>query len=114
MRKTIRLTEADLSRLIRRIIREGGESDILMCVSNAAGLDMSDLLELSPCAALQEDPTNTNNIQKCMAVVLPMAMKKININILDPQGTAKKIVDLTAKISACATKGAAMESRRMR
>ena len=114
MRKTIRLTEADLSRLIRRIIRESGESDILICVSTAAGLDMSDLLELSPCAALQEDPTNTNNIQKCMAVVIPMAIKKININPFDLPGTTKKIVDLTAKISACATKGGTMESRRMR
>jgi len=103
MRKTIRLTEADLSRLIRRIIKEN-PNDVLTCLMTATGMTFEQLKALAPCSELQQDPTNTTNIQACIAAVVPVATAKImeTINILDPFGSGKKIMDMTTKCMACA------------
>jgi len=104
MRKTIRLTEADLSRLIRRIIKESNEGEVITCLMNATGMTVDQLRALAPCLQLQQDPTNTTNIQACIAAVIPVATAKIveTINIFDPFGSGKKIMDMTTKCMECA------------
>ena len=104
MRKTIRLTEADLSRLIRRIIKESGEGEVLTCLMTATGMGLPELIKLAPCLQLQQDPTNTTNIQACIAAVIPVATAKILglIDFSDPFGSGKKIMDMTTKCMACA------------
>ncbi len=104
MRKTIRLTEDDLSRLIRRIIKEGNEGEVLTCLMTATGMTLDELRALSPCGQLQQDPTNTTNIQACIAAVIPVATAKIlgAIDFSDPFGSGKKIMDMTTKCMACA------------
>ena len=115
MRKTIRLTEADLSRLIRRIIREGNEGEILTCLMKATGMRIEELIKLAPCSQLQQDPTNTTNIQACISAVIPVATAILTREVFsDPFGVPKKILDMTTKCIACGTKGGTMESRRMR
>ena len=103
MRKTIRLTEADLSRLIRRIIKEN-PNDVLTCLMTATGMGLPELIKLAPCLQLQQDPTNTTNIEACVSAVIPVATAKIleTINIFDPMGSGKKLADLTTKCMACA------------
>jgi hypothetical protein len=100
MRKTIRLTEADLSRLIRRIIKEGN-GDVLTCLATATNMSVEDLIKLAPCLELQQNPTDTTKIQACVQEVIPMAQKKLDINILDPMGSAKRIMDLAKKCLEC-------------
>ena len=120
MRKTIRLTEADLSRLIRRIIKEGGEGEVLTCLMTATGMGLPELIKLAPCLQLQQDPTNTTNIEACVSAVIPVATAKIleTVNIFDPVGSAKKLADLGTKCMACAGNVSpvmnTMESRRRR
>ena len=102
MRKTIRLTEADLSRLIRRIIKENPD-DVLTCLMTATGMDKTELTNLVPCGQLQQDPTNTTNIQACIAAVIPMVTSILAKEIFkDPFGVPKKILDVTTKCAACA------------
>ena len=102
MRKTIRLTEADLSRLIRRIIKEN-PNDVLTCLMTATGMGLPELTKLAPCMQLQQDPTNTTNIQACVSAVIPVATAKILgvIDFSDPFGSGKKIMDMTTKCMAC-------------
>ena len=104
MRKTIRLTESDLSRLIRRIIKEGNEGEVITCLMTATGMGLPELTKLVPCLQLQQDPTNTTNIEACVSAVIPVATAKIleTINIFDPMGSGKKIMDMTTKCMACA------------
>ena len=104
MKKTIRLTEADLSKLIRRIIKESGEGEVLTCLMTATGMGLPELIKLAPCLQLQQDPTNTTNIQACIEAVIPVATAKILglIDFSDPFGSGKKIMDLTTKCMACA------------
>ena len=104
MKKTIRLTEADLSKLIRRIIKESGEGEVLTCLMTATGMGLPELIKLAPCLQLQQDPTNTTNIQACISAVIPVATAKILglIDFSDPFGSGKKIMDMTTKCMACA------------
>ena len=104
MKKTIRLTEADLSKLIRRIIKESGEGEVLTCLMTATGMELAELTKLAPCLQLQQDPTNTTNIEACVSAVIPVATAKIleTVNIFDPVGSTKKLADLGRKCLACA------------
>jgi hypothetical protein len=104
MKKTIRLTEDDLSKLIRRIIKESGEGEVLTCLMAATGMGLPELIKLAPCLQLQQDPTNTTNIQACISAVIPVATAKILglIDFSDPFGSGKKIMDMTTKCMACA------------
>ncbi len=101
-KKTIRLTEADLSRLIRRIIKEN-PNDVLTCLMNATGMRIEELTKLTPCLQLQQDPTNTTNIQACISAVIPVATSILTREIFsDPFGVPKKVLDMTTKCMACA------------
>jgi hypothetical protein len=66
MKKIIRLTESDLARIVRRVIRENeNNGDVLGCVATAADLQLTDLEKIIPCATLQENPTK-EGIEACL------------------------------------------------
>ena len=65
MKRVIRLTESDLTRIVRRVIKENESGDVLECVATAADLQLSDLINLAPCAKLQENPTQ-EDIESCL------------------------------------------------
>jgi hypothetical protein len=66
MKKIIRLTESDLARIVRRVIRENeNNDDVLQCVATAADLELADLINLAPCAKLQGNPTQ-EDIEACL------------------------------------------------
>jgi len=64
MKRIIRLTESDLTRIVRRVINENN-NDILQCVATAAEVNYNDLINLAPCAKLQENPTK-EDIEACL------------------------------------------------
>ena len=104
MKKIVKLTESDLARIIKRVIKEGGEGEVLTCLMTATGMGLPELIKLAPCLQLQQDPTNTTNIEACVSAVIPVATAKIleTVNIFDPVGSAKKLADLGTKCMACA------------
>ena len=120
MKKIVKLTESDLARIIKRVIKEGGEGEVLTCLMTATGMGLPELIKLAPCLQLQQDPTNTTNIEACVSAVIPVATAKIleTVNIFDPVGSAKKLADLGTKCMACAGNVSpvmnTMESRKRR
>lgn len=103
MRRIVRLNENDLARIVRRVLKEN-PNDVLTCLMNATGMGIPELTKLVPCLQLQQDPTNTTNIEACIAAVIPVATAKIlgMIDFSDPFGSGKKIMDMTTKCMACA------------
>ena len=76
MKRIIRLTETDLTNLVRRIIKENDENEILDCVADAAGLKASDLIKLLPCRKLQEDNPSSEDIKDCMEAAADLMESK--------------------------------------
>jgi hypothetical protein len=101
MKKTIRLTESDLIKLVKQIIKESDQGDILSCLSKATNMSSKELIKLAPCLELQKNPTDKTNIESCVSAVIPFAQEKFGIDFSDPMGSAKKIMDLTTKCLAC-------------
>ena len=101
MKKTIRLTESDLIKLVKQIIKESDQGDILNCLSIATNISNKELTKLAPCLELQKNPTDKTNIQSCVSAVIPFAQEKLGIDFFDPMGSAKRIMDLTTKCLAC-------------
>ena len=75
MPKVIRLKESDLSRIVKRVIREGagGPEDKIMACLTKAGIKgvVSGKLPVA-CAAVAADPKNTKALEKCMAKLVEM------------------------------------------
>ena len=70
MKKTIRLTESDLARIVRRVIREENSSmgGGLSCVATALKLKLSDLEKIIPCRTLNKESGQTmTNLKSCLA-----------------------------------------------
>jgi hypothetical protein len=66
MKKIIRLTESDLARIVRRVIRENeNKNDILQCVATAADLNYNDLINIAPCANLLTGTPTKEDIEAC-------------------------------------------------
>lgn len=102
MKKIVRLTEADLVRIVKRVIKEDNQ-DLLSCIAKAANMTRDELIKLTPCLELQKNPTDTTKIQACLQAAIPVAQSKINFDITDPIGSAKRIADLATKMAACAS-----------
>lgn len=102
MKRIVRLTEADLVRIVKRVIKEDN-GDVLNCLVKATGLTVDDLIKLAPCLEMKNNPTDTTKIQACLTAAIPVAQSKIKIDIFDPVGTAKRITELATKIMGCAT-----------
>jgi hypothetical protein len=75
MRRIIRLTESDLSRIVRRVIKENNESEMMKCIAKAYNLGVLDVVKLLPCKNCEEDPS-TENIEACMTAVTEVIEKK--------------------------------------
>jgi hypothetical protein len=70
MKKTIRLTESDLARIVRRVIREEDSSmgGVLSCVAKASQLELTDLERISSCLKLNKESGQTmTNLKSCLA-----------------------------------------------
>jgi hypothetical protein len=67
MKRIIRLTESDLTRIVRRVIRENkNPGDVLDCVATAADLNYNDLFNLAPCANLLTGTPTKEGIESCL------------------------------------------------
>ena len=70
MKKTIRLTESDLARIVRRVIREENSNigGVLLCVAKSADLKLTDLEKISSCKKLNTESGQTiTNLNNCLA-----------------------------------------------
>jgi len=94
MKRIIRLTESDLARIVRRVIKESND-DLLQCIANAYGLGLADVIKLTPCSDCQENPS-PENAEKCLKAVKKVAISK-GYDIIE---MAKR----TLEASACLTK----------
>lgn len=102
MKRIVRLTEADLVRIVKRVIKEDN-NDVLNCLVEATGLTFDDLIKLAPCNEVKNNPTDTTKITACITAAIPIAQSKIKIDIFDPVGTGKRSAELLTKIMACGT-----------
>ena len=94
MKRIIRLTENDLARIVRRVIKES-DDDLFGCIADAYKLGKADVLKLAPCRECQETPTE-DNCQECLDAVQKLVKSK-GYGILE-------IAQMTLEASACLTK----------
>lgn len=95
MKRIIRLTESDLARIVRRVIKESNDDELLSCIADAYELSLVDILKLAPCSDCQEDPS-PENAQKCLKAVEKVVKSK-NYDLM-------KIAKMTAKAAMCSSK----------
>ncbi len=75
MKKIIRLTETDLTRIVKKIIKENNESEMVDCIAKAYELSLGDVIKLLPCKKCQEDPS-PENMEACANAVRDVVEKK--------------------------------------
>lgn len=94
MKRIVRLTESDLARIVRRIIKESNNDELLSCIADAYELDLVDILKLSPCKNCQENPS-PENADKCLKAVEKVVRTK-GYSILE-------LGEMTLKAAGCVT-----------
>lgn len=94
MKKIVRLTESDLTRIVRRVIKES-DDDLFGCIADAYELGKADVLMLVPCRECQKTPTE-DKCEKCLDAVQKLVKSK-GYGILE-------IAQMTLEASACLTK----------
>lgn len=87
----------------KSLLNEATQGDIMTCLQTAAGITKEEFEALAPCLELQQNPTDQTKIQPCITAVIGVGTKKLNIDIFDPIGSGKKVMELTQKIMACAS-----------
>lgn len=75
MKRIVRLTESELARIVRRVIKESSDDELLSCIADAYELNLVDVLKLAPCSDCQEDPS-PENAQKCLKAVEKVVRSK--------------------------------------
>ena len=102
MKKTIRLTESDLGRIVRRVIREENSSmgGGLSCVATALKLKLSDLEKIIPCRTLNKESGQTmTNLKSCLAGAKSIIDEKTkNMDFFDQ---ARYYTNLTTETAKC-------------
>ena len=102
MKKTIRLTESDLGRIVRRVIREENSSmgGGLSCVATALKLKLSDLEKIIPCRTLNKESGQTmTNLKSCLAGAKSIIDEKTkNMDFFDK---ARYYTNLTTETAKC-------------
>ena len=87
----------------KSLLNEAMQEDIITCLQTAAGITEAEIMALAPCSELQQNPSDSTKVQACVTSVIGVATKKLDINIFDPIGSGKKVLDMTQKIMACAS-----------
>jgi hypothetical protein len=75
MKNHIILKENELISLIKRIIKENNDTEMMNCIAKAYGLGLSDIIKLLPCQKCQEDPS-PENMEDCANAVRGVVEKK--------------------------------------
>ena len=101
MKKTIRLTESDLARIVRRVIREENSKigGVLSCVAKAAQLKLTDLEKISSCKTLNTESGQTmTNLKSCLAGAKSIIDEKTkNMDFFDKSRYYTNLTTETAK-----------------
>ena len=102
MKKTIRLTESDLARIVRRVIREENSKigGVLSCVAKASQLELTDLEKISSCKTLNTESGQTmTNLKSCLAGAKSIIDEKTkNMDFFDQ---ARYYTNLTTETAKC-------------
>ncbi len=102
MKKTIRLTESDLARIDRRVIREENSKigGVLSCVATASQLKLTDLEKISSCKTLNTESGQTmTNLKSCLAGAKSIIDEKTkNMDFFDK---ARYYTNLTTETAKC-------------
>ena len=102
MKKTIRLTESDLGRIVRRVIREENSKigGVLSCVAKAAQLKLTDLEKISSCKTLNTESGQTmTNLKSCLAGAKSIIDEKTkNMDFFDK---SRYYTNLTTETADC-------------
>jgi hypothetical protein len=102
MKKTIRLTESDLARIVRRVIREESSKigGVLSCVATASQLKLTDLEKISSCKTLNTESGQTmTNLKSCLAGAKSIIDEKTkNMDFFDK---ARYYTNLTTETAKC-------------
>ena len=102
MKKTIRLTESDLARIVRRVIREENSKigSVLSCVATASQLKLTDLEKISSCKTLNTESGQTmTNLKSCLAGAKSIIDEKTkNMDFFDK---ARYYTNLTTETAKC-------------
>jgi len=93
------ISESRLRQIVRRVILENDENDMFEClqgkVIDSGLLTLGDILKLTPCLKLKDDPTDEERAKACLASIIKVASTKINF------GNAINVANLIASLPEC-------------
>jgi hypothetical protein len=93
------ISESRLRQIVRRVILENNENNLFECmkgkVVGSGILTVEDILKLSSCATLKDNPTDEENAKACLTNIIKVASTKINL------GNMTKVTDLIASLPEC-------------
>jgi hypothetical protein len=93
------ISESRLRQIVRRVILENNENNLFECmqgkVVGSGILTAEDILKLSSCATLKENPTDEKASKECLANIIKVASTKINL------GNVTKVTELIASLPEC-------------
>ena len=95
MKRIVRLTESDLARIVRRVIKENNDDELLSCIADAYDLTLVDILKLAPCSDCQKDPS-PENAEKCLKAVEKVVRSK-DYNLM-------QLAQMTLEATKCSSK----------